>query len=85
MFMLDSIDMDISAALLPVASPLALIFVAKKICVIFCFNKANKPSIYILSIYTTGSGLSVDCPGIGREKVDGGLFKTWMFSGEKLK
>lgn len=44
---------------------------SKKVCVIFCFNEADKPSINILAIYTSGSCLSVECPGIGGRKADG--------------
>ena len=43
----------------------------KKVCIIFRFDKANKPSINILTIYTASSGLSVECSGIGSWKADG--------------
>ena len=57
---------------------------SKKVCIICSFYKTNKPSVHILTIHTSGSGLSVECSGIGRGKADG-IFTALIFSGAKPK
>ena len=37
----------------------------KKVCIICSFDITDEPSVYILSIHTSGSGLSVECSSIG--------------------
>jgi hypothetical protein len=44
---------------------------SEKVCIIYSFDIADKPSVHILAIHTSGSGLSVECSGIGRGKADG--------------
>ena len=44
---------------------------SKKVCIICSFDITDKPSVHILAIHTSGSGLSVECSGIGRRKADG--------------
>ena len=80
--MSDKIDMVISVALPPVASLSAPMLVAKKVCIICSFDITDKPSVHILAIHTSGSGLSVECSGIGRGKADGIFYCIDIFRGE---
>ena len=48
-----------------------LLYTSKKVCIICSFDITDKPSVHILAIHTSGSGLSVECSGIGRRKADG--------------
>ncbi len=55
---------------------------SEKVCIIYSFDIADKPSVHILAIHTSGSGLSVECSGIGRGKADGIFYCIDIFRGE---
>ena len=55
---------------------------SKKVCIICSFDIAYEPSVHILTIHTAGSGLSVECSGIGRGKADGIFYCIDVFKCE---
>ncbi len=55
---------------------------SKKVCIICSFDIAYKPTVHILSVYSSGSSFSVECSGIGRRNAYGIFYCIDVFRGK---
>ena len=54
----------------------------KKVCVIRAFDKTDKPTVHILSVYAPGSGFCVEVAGVGRSNMNGVFDSFYIFRGK---